>query len=160
MAISEQARTRLGHVADSSLSTFRTVGDAARALRDALSSTSTDTLATIHTFNSAGVIQSLAEADAADRESNQRPSDEPAIARVAVADAKGNQSTYYVCRATLVVLPDKSIKLASYCSPTGRLASLPLGADFTLRIAGETVKVGVVERAELRPDFDARGGKS
>ena len=45
-------------------------------------------------------------------------------------------------------------------SPIGRLASLPLGADFTLRIAGETVEVEVVERAELHPDFDARGGKS
>ena len=108
MAISEQARTRLGHFAASSLSTFRTVGDAACAQRDAPSSTSADTLATISTFNSAGVIQALAEADAANR----------------------------------------------------RLTSLPLGADFTLRIAGETVKVEVVERAELHPDFDARGGKS
>lgn len=160
MAISEQARTRIEHVADRSLSAFRTVGDAARALRDAPSSTSADALATINTFNSARVIQSLAEADAANRESNQRLSDEPAIARVVVADAKGNQSIYYICRATPVVLPDKSIKLASYRSPMGRLASLPLGADFTLRISGETVEVEVVERAELHPALDARGWDS
>src|SRR5262245_41132360 len=129
MAISDEARAHIEQVADRSLTTFKTVADAARAVLEASSSASAHALATINTFNSAGVIQSLAEADAANRESNQRLSEEPAIARVVVTDAEGNRSVYFVCRATPVILPDKTIKLASYRSPIGRLASLPLGAD-------------------------------
>ena len=151
MAITREAQGRIEHVAANSLSTFATVADAASAALGSGSSVSAGVLANTNTFNGAKVLRILAEAHAANRESYRRLSREPAVARVVVADEKGRRTVYYICRATPVILPDKSIKLASYRAPVGRLAALPLGSDHTLRIGGEVVQVEIVERAELHP---------
>jgi hypothetical protein len=154
MAISEEARTHVRQVAERSLSTLKIVSDAARASLEASSSTGVDALATANTFNSPGGIQALVDVHVVNRESNERLREEPAIARVVVSDGKGTQSVYYICRAMPVILPDKSIKLASYRSHVGRLAALPVGSDFTIPIAGKNVEVEIVERAELHPVLD------
>lgn len=72
---------------------------------------------------------------------------EPAIARVVVADEDGKKSTYYICRAT----PITGIQnLASYRAPVGRLASLQIGAEFSLP-GGNIVEV--LERTLLHPSL-------
>jgi hypothetical protein len=154
MAISEKGRAHIEHVAERSLSTLKIVADTARASIDAVPSTSRDALASVNTFNSPLAIQALVEAHVANRESNERLCDEPAIARVVVVDRRGTRSDDYICRAMPVTLPDKSIKLASYRSHMGRLAALPVGSDFTARIAGQAVELEILERAELHPTLD------
>ena len=86
---------------------------------------------------------------------------EPAIARVAVVDEMGSKTTYYICRAATVSVADKRIKLASYRSPVGRLAALPVGADHTLHRDGHDISVEVLEYARFQPkladgEWDAR----
>lgn len=79
---------------------------------------------------------------------------EPAIARVVVVDEEGEERTYYICRTTPVSgFPN----LASYRAPVGRLASLAIGAEFTL--PNGTV-VEVLERVQLRPAAMADGWDS
>jgi site-specific DNA recombinase len=57
------------------------------------------------------------------------PERTPAVARVAVEDDAGALLTYYICRAT----PLSGFRnLASYRAPIGRLASMPIGGEFTL----------------------------
>lgn len=77
--------------------------------------------------------------------------EEPAIARVAVIDEDGFTTNYYICRTSPISLASKGIKLASYRSPVGRLASLPVGSDHTLFRDGRPVTVEVVEFARFQP---------
>lgn len=77
--------------------------------------------------------------------------EEPAIARVRVTDEDGATTDYYICRTSPVSLTNKGIKLASYRSPVGRLASLPVGSDHTLFRDGCLVTVEVVEFARFQP---------
>ncbi len=77
--------------------------------------------------------------------------EEPAIARVRVTDEDGATTDYYICRTSPVPLINKGIKLASYRSPVGRLASLPVGSDYTLFRDGRPVTVEVVEFARFQP---------
>jgi hypothetical protein len=88
-----------------------------------------DALASINTMTSSSAIQRLDQISQANRESYQVLVAEPAIARVVVVDEDGEEKTYYICRTTPVSgFPN----LASYRAPVGRLASLAVGAEFTL----------------------------
>ena len=71
-----------------------------------------------------------------------------------MVDEEGEERTYYICRTSPVSgFPN----LASYRAPVGRLASLAIGAEFTL--PNGTV-VEVLERAQLRPAALADGWDS
>jgi hypothetical protein len=76
---------------------------------------------------------------------------EPAVARIVVADEGGKTTTYFICKTTPVVVKGRDAKLASYHSPAGRLASLPIGSEFSLPQSGKIVTVEVLERALLHP---------
>jgi len=105
-------------------------------------------------MTSSSTIQRLDQISQANRESYQVLATEPAIARVVVIDEEGEEKTYYICRTTPVSgFPN----LASYRAPVGRLASLAIGAEFTL--PNGTV-VEVLERAQLRPNALADGWDS
>ena len=54
---------------------------------------------------------------------------EPAIARVAVLMKRVGKRVYYICRMTPITGVSN---LASYRAPVGRLASLPVGTEFSL----------------------------
>ena len=86
---------------------------------------------------------------------------EPVNARVVVTDEDGRKTTYYFSRTAPVLLGDESIKFASYRSPVGRLAALPIGYEHTLRRDGHAVSVEVLEYARFQPtqmdrQWDAR----
>ena len=74
---------------------------------------------------------------------------EPAFARVATIDNVGKKRTYYICRVAPVNIPGEDWKLASYRSPVGRLASLPVGDEHIIP-AG---LVEVMESAKFSPEF-------
>ena len=154
MELKQESRQHIEHVADEALTQFENIATAAKdKLRDGRT-LGADALASVNTMTSGSAIQKLDQINQANRESYEVLAAEPAIARVVVVDEKGEQRTYYICRTSPVSgFPN----LASYRAPVGRLASLAIGAEFTL--PNGTV-VEVLERAQLRPTALADGWDS
>lgn len=111
-------------------------------------------LASINTLTSGSTIKSLDKISQENRESYLALTMEPAIARVLVADDRGEERIYYICRTS----PLSGISnLASYRAPVGRLASLGIGAEFKLP-NGPVVEV--LERSHFRPSIMRDGWDS
>ena len=88
------------------------------------------------------------------REEYRRLQKEPAIARVVVVDGNGDQSIWYICRASA---GDPSSHLVSYRTHIGRMASLDVGSDYTFRNGNNVV---ILERTQFRPSQDSGGWDS
>lgn len=124
MSISDEIKRRIGVIADDALSVFENVVQAARAQLLASPAASAGAFANINTLTSPNAVPSLQRISEENQENFETLIDEPAIARIVVADDAGDQSIYYICRAAPVA--GTGVKLASYRSPMGRLASLPV----------------------------------
>ncbi len=145
MELAQDTKRHIDLIADDTFNQFKKVSDAAQSALRTGSILGTDALASVNTMTSNSVIQKLDRISQANRESYQILAHEPAIARVVVADENGKQRTYYICRT----MPISGVSnLASYRAPAGRLASLPIGAEFSFP-DGNIVEV--LERAQLRP---------
>jgi len=145
MELTTESRQHIEHVAGEALTQLDSIAAAAKSKLHDGRTLGSDALASINTMTSSSAIQKLDRISQANRESYQVLAAEPAIARVVVVDEDGEERTYYICRTTPVSgFPN----LASYRAPVGRLASLAIGAEFTL--PNGTV-VEVLERAQLRP---------
>ncbi|MFP7829950.1 ATP-binding domain-containing protein [Pseudomonas aeruginosa] len=154
MELTTESRQHIEQVAGEALAQLDSIATAAkRNLHDGRTLGS-DALASVNTMTSSSAIQKLDQISQANRESYQILAAEPAIARVVVVDEEGDERTYYICRTTPV---SGFQNLASYRAPVGRLASLAIGAEFTL--PNGTV-VEVLERAQLRPAALADGWDS
>lgn len=161
MANLENERKPLEDIARESLVTFATIAEAAK---DHLASAAGGSLSVPiadNTWTSPEPDRNRRRIDQENADGYRLLSLEPAIARVAVVDEEGSKTTYYICRAAPVSVADKQIKLASYRSPVGRLAALPVGADHTLHRDGHAVSVEVLEYARFQPksadgEWDAR----
>lgn len=154
MELTNESRQQIEQVAGEALTQLDSIATAAkRNLHDGRT-LGPDALASINTMTSGSAIQKLDQISQANRESYQILATEPAIARVVVMDEEGGERTYYICRTTPV---SGFQNLASYRAPVGRLASLAIGAEFTL--PNGTV-VEVLERAQLRPAALADGWDS
>ena len=154
MELTSESRQHVERVAGEVLTQLNSIATAAkRNLHDGRT-LGPDALASVNTMTSSSAIRKLDQISQANRESYKALAAEPAIARVVVADKEGDKRTYYICRAT----PVSGFKnLASYLAPLGRLASLPIGATFTLPNGPD---VEVLERAQLRPAALADGWDS
>lgn len=154
MELTTESRQHIEHVAGEALNQLDSIAAAAKSKLHDGRTLGSDALASINTMTSSSAIQKLDQISQANRESYQVLAAEPAIARVVVVDEEGEERTYYICRTTPVSgFPN----LASYRAPVGRLASLAIGAEFTL--PNGTV-VEVLERAQLRPAAMADGWDS
>ncbi|WP_265705851.1 ATP-binding domain-containing protein [Verminephrobacter aporrectodeae] len=83
----------------------------------------------------------------------------PAISRVVVMNGKGEKRTYYFCRPmSISEIPN----FFSTRAPAGRLASLPIGAEFIFYHSDGTVSevVEILERAKLEPTEGTNGWDS
>ncbi|MHB1142839.1 MAG: ATP-binding domain-containing protein [Sulfuricaulis sp.] len=145
MELTQENKQHITLVANETLDQFAKVADSAKSkLRESFSP-GADVFASVNTLTSAQAVQRLEQISQASRKSYEILANEPAIARVVVRNDAGEEHTYYVCRTTpLTGFPN----LASYRAPVGRLASLPVGAEFSL--PNGTI-VEVMERAQLRP---------
>ncbi len=154
MDLTTESRQRIEHVAGEALIQLESIATAAKSKLHDGRTLGSDALASINTMTSRSAIQRLDQISQANRESYQVLAAEPAIARVVVVDEEGEERIYYICRTSPVSgFPN----LASYRAPVGRLASLAIGAEFTL--PNGTV-VEVLERAQLRPAALADGWDS
>ena len=145
MELTQEAKQNIDLIAGDTLALFEKVAETARKELHNSTGLSTNSLASVNTMTSALAIQTLRKISQAHIESYQKLVEEPAIARVVVADDTGKQRTYYICRTTpLSGIPN----FAGYLAPVGRLASLPIGSKFALP---NGTKVKILERARLRP---------
>ena len=152
MAISEEIESHIRHIADESLTTFTRVAEAAKAhLAEASSISSPGVFASINTFTDIQAVRNRQRITEANIEGYRILTREPVNARVVVTDEDGRRTTYYFCRAAPVPLGDEETKFASYRSPVGRLAALPIGSEHTLRLDGHAVSVEVLEYARFQP---------
>lgn len=161
MALSKESQDHIEVIADESLATFATVAETAKSHLATASPSSSAAFAAINTWTSTEAVRNRERIDQDNIDGYQVLCQEPAIARVVVVDENDVETTYYICRAAPVHLNDKGINLASYRSPVGRLAALPVGADHTLRRDGQPVSVEILEHARFQPtlageDWDAR----
>lgn len=154
MDLTPESRHHIEQVADEALTQLESIAATAKAKLHDGRTLGFDSLASINTMTSSSAVQRLDQISQANRDSYSVLVREPAIARVVVADEEGEERTYYICRTTPVSgFPN----LASYRAPVGRLASLAIGAEFTLP-NGNVVEV--LERAQLRPAALADGWDS
>ena len=154
MELTTESRQHIEHVAGEALTQLDSIAAAAKSKLHDGRTLGSDALASINTMTSSSAIQKLDQISQANRESYQVLAAEPAIARVVVVDEEGEERTYYICRTSPVSgFPN----LASYRAPVGRLASLAIGAEFTLP---NGAVVEVLERAQLRPTALADGWDS
>ncbi|GAA0229081.1 hypothetical protein GCM10009125_17580 [Castellaniella daejeonensis] len=154
MEITQEPRQHIEHIAEETLPQLDSIATAAKNKLHDKWALGADTLASINTMTSSSAVQQLDQISQANRESYQVLTVEPAIARIVVMDEEGEEHTYYICRTTPI---SGFQNLASYRAPVGRLASLAIGAEFTL--PNGTV-VEVLERAQLRPTALADGWDS
>lgn len=154
MELTAESNQHLRLVADEALAQLNSIASVAKnKLRDGCT-LGADSLASINTMVSRSAIHNLDQISQENRESYQILAGEPAIARVVVLDEEDEKRTYYICRTAPVSgFPN----LASYRAPVGRLASLAIGAEFTLP-NGSVVEV--LERAQLRPAVLVNGWDS
>lgn len=154
MELTKESRQHLEGVADEALTQLDSIAAAAKNKLHNVRTMGSNPFASINTMTSGSAIQNLDQISQANRESYQILATEPAIARVVVTDEEGKEHTYYICRTSPV---SGFSNLASYRAPVGRLASLPVGTEFTLP-NGKVVEV--LERAQLRPAALADGWDS
>lgn len=140
----------LDGVAEEVLQTFQAVASAAHTGQLAGSSLNANSLASVNSFTSGKALQTLDDISSASLDSNSRLQREPAISRVVVEDAEGARRTFYICRTTPLSVSGMQGQLASYRSPVGRLASLPVGETFELPFG----VVSILESARLHPFND------
>lgn len=145
MDLTREAKQYIELVASETLDELEKVAAAAKSQLRAPLAIGPDVLASVNTMTSGSTIQQMAEINQANIQSCQILAREPAIARVVVADDRGDHRTYYICRT----MPVSGFQnLVSRNAPVGRLAALPIGSELTLP-NGTTLEV--LERARLRP---------
>ena len=148
MNISHGTKQLLESIAGTTLETFEAVSLAAKELLSHRISSPEDTFATVNTLTSPNAIMALERILDQNRASARHLVNEPAIARIVAVDNNRTTRTFFVCRTSPVSTSIGSAQLASYRSPVGRLASLPIGEGVQLP-NGKTLEVA--ERAILRP---------
>jgi hypothetical protein len=150
VAIQQDSREHIDQIADETLKQFGLVANAARTKLEEASGSTVGAIASINTWNSGGTVNRLAHISDELHKSYLQLAAEPAIARVVVENDDGERRTYFICRTTPM------LGMASYRSPVGRLASLPVGA--ALSLPDGTVEV--LERAQLHPESTKAGWDS
>ena len=146
MAMSLESTHYVRQVSEESLDVLKSISD--RALNEAKKSgIASSALASVNTLTSFSTIQNLDEINFANFSGYEILAREPAIARIKVLDECENTSVYYICRATPISgVPGLFV---SYRAPLGRLAALPVGAEFVFP-NGNVAQI--VERTRLHPN--------
>lgn len=148
MSTSNDTKALLETVARNTLDTFEFIATEASAKLSEQSTSPANALANVNTLTSEEAIRKIVEISDENRTNLQHLLKNPAIARVVAVDDENHLHTYFICRKSPAAIQFDDIELASYRSPVGRIASLPVREELQLP-NGKVLKV--VERAELHP---------
>ena len=146
--------SKLGELSSEVLEKIGNISEEARSQRTNSGGPHAGSIANFNSINSEKVLEHINEMVKEQRNSAEVLLQEPAIARILVEDEDGLERIYYVCRATPV---DGIPNLASYRSPIGRLASLPIGATMILPTGQE---IEITGKCRLKPKHDHDGWDS
>lgn len=138
----------LRDLAEDALGTFERIVGAAMALSGQRPA-GVDAFASINEMTAARAVENLGRVQGDLASAYRHLRDEPAIARVVVADENDRRETIYICRATPVTC--NGVQLCSSLGPKGRLASIPVGDFARIRLPSGPVDLEVVEKAVFKP---------
>lgn len=147
------SQTNLNEVAKEVLDTFSTIESIAHNKLISMGIASAEAFATANTFTSTGAIQNLTEINQANVDGYNSLIKEPALTRLLVEDDGGNHRIIYISRNSSLPLKGE-IKLASYHSPIGALASLPVGDELTVKVGDDVHTYYLIEKVTLHPKKD------
>lgn len=150
---SPQRRKHLADIAENTLTFFAEIADDAHAQLGLPRPSGVNVFASINTLTADKAVQALGAITDERRRDLQQLCREPAIARIVAVDDVGEKRIYFISRATSHKSTAGGAFAASYRSPIGRLASLPVGSDFDLRTPSGVCNLEIVERAVLQPSF-------
>ncbi len=149
----QQRQEQLVVIAKSTIIFFTETANDAQAQLEMDQPSSANVFASMNTLTNDEAVRALLEITDERRRNLLQLCREPAIARVVVRDEAGEKKTYFIARATPHRMVAGDAMVASYRSPIGRLASLPVGSDHEVRTPGGVRSLEVLERAELRPSL-------
>lgn len=136
-------------LAGDSLSTFSEIATIA-AKQLASKNASTESFATGNSLTNAQAFANLGGIGNTNRESVKALTTEPAIARLILENEDGERSVVYIARKTNLLL-ESGKQFASYASPIGRLAELPVGDEKVVTLRGKEILFSLVEKVSYFP---------
>lgn len=143
----------LADIAQNTLSFFKETAARAQTLLDENHVMGASTLAAVNTLNAGSAIQKLTGISEEIRRELRHLCAEPAIARLVLRDENGNEEIYFISRTGSPPAAPGRGTVASYRSPIGRLASLPVGADQEIRTPKGVRSFELIEHAALHPSL-------
>lgn len=152
----QQGQEKLVGIAENTLTFFTETASDARAQLTGVRAPGAEVLASVNTLTTDKATQTLLSITEERRRDLTQLCSEPAIARVVVLTDLGEKETYFIARATPDGLASSGAAVASYRSPLGRLASLPVGSEYEVHLPGGVRNFEVLERAALRPSLVGR----
>lgn len=144
--------TELKVIAEEALLTFAEIADSAKQKLISVTNCSTDSFATGNTLTGGRAYQNLNNIGQTNREGWEVLQREPAIARLLLEDEEGQQRVVYIARKSSLSLPSCT-QFASYASPIGRLAELPVGDEASVTLQGRQQVFCLIEKTNLRPEI-------
>lgn len=139
----------LSDIADDTLGFLTEIADTASAKLGETRSGGPELFAVVNTLTGTNAVRNMSDISAEQRKQLVELSREPAIARLVLRDENGEETVYFIARAG--TLANERHAMASYRSPIGRMASLPVGGDQDVRTSNGTRNFEVAERAVLQP---------
>lgn len=140
----------LQHFAREVLNAFEGIANAARSkLNEIPQGLRLNAFASINSATSENLIKALGESQKIRESDCRKLLLEPAVARLVIADESNNTETLYISAAgTVDPIP---VKLCSYMSAKGQLASLPVGESRRILLPGGPKHYEVLERVTFNP---------
>lgn len=143
---------QLVEIADNTLAFFTDTATDAKAKLAGSRPPSPDVFAAMNSLTTERAMQNLAGISGEERRVLEIICQEPAIARVVALNEKGDRETIFIARGT--TRPKTAgVKVASYRSPLGRLAALPVGSWLDYDTPSGERSLQIIEKAALKPSF-------
>jgi len=147
-------KDQLASIADNTLSFFEETVASAKSILAENHVMGAATLAAVNTLTAGAAIQNLSGISEDLRRDLWQLCSEPAIARLVLLNDDGKEQVYFIARAGSPPAARGRGLVASYRSPIGRLASLPVGGSQEIRTPKGVRTFELIERAALRPSVN------
>lgn len=145
------AEQNFKNIAQEALETFSTIESLANSKLLSNGTAGAAAFATANTFTGNSAVKNLADISQINIDGYESLKKEPALIRLLVEDGDGNNRTIYIARKSSLSLSG-DIKLASYRSPIGALASLPVGDELTVKVGDNKHTYYLIEKVSLHPN--------
>lgn len=150
-------------LAEEALSTIAEIADGAAQKLVTEGHSSVNSFASGNTLTGGQAYQNLQNISQANREAWAALKREPSIARLVLEDEEGRVRVVYIARKSSMPLASGK-QLASYGSPIGRLAELPVGEEANITLQGKQQVLSLIEKTSFRPgisdgEWDSTGNQ-